>query len=204
MYSQNNEEEIILNYFNGKIGTLLDIGANDGKTLSNSLALIEKGWAAVLIEPAPIAYSKLCELHKGNVLVNCVNIAISNTSAELDFYSSGTHLNQGDTDLVSTLSIPDKEKWQLTTEFKTTKVKSKTFMEFMSTSPVDKFEFITIDCEGMDWIILNQMDLLSLGVQCLCIEHNNDIKMANKYKDYCNPYNLKPIGLNNENIIFGL
>ncbi len=29
MYSQNNEEQVILSYFGNKIGNLLDIGAND-------------------------------------------------------------------------------------------------------------------------------------------------------------------------------
>ena len=43
MYSQNQEEQIILDYFNDvKVGHVLDIGANDGKTFSNSLALIER------------------------------------------------------------------------------------------------------------------------------------------------------------------
>ena len=45
MYSQNNEEQVILDYFGNKIGNLLDIGANDGITLSNSRKLIELGWA---------------------------------------------------------------------------------------------------------------------------------------------------------------
>ena len=55
-YSQNGEQKIILEYFQDKYkGKVLDIGANDGITLSNSRALIEKGWDGVLIEPAPSA-----------------------------------------------------------------------------------------------------------------------------------------------------
>ena len=37
-YSQNNEQNIILNYFKNYKGTLLDLGANDGITFSNSYA----------------------------------------------------------------------------------------------------------------------------------------------------------------------
>ena len=43
-YSQHNEQEIILNFFNGRIGRYLDIGAFDGVDMSNTLALAELGW----------------------------------------------------------------------------------------------------------------------------------------------------------------
>ena len=39
-YSQNNEQDIILQYFGNRKGFFLDIGANDGITLSNTYALL--------------------------------------------------------------------------------------------------------------------------------------------------------------------
>ncbi len=59
MYSQNNEEQIIIEYFKDFKGHLLDIGANDGLTLSNSRKLIELGWTGDLVEPSPNAFQKL-------------------------------------------------------------------------------------------------------------------------------------------------
>ena len=116
MYSQNAEEKIILEYFEKKhsnfSGALLDIGANDGRTLSNSLALIERRWKAVLIEPDADAFEKLIALHQGNEKVICYNIAIASEDGEMDFYKSGTHLNNGDTGLLSTLSQRDYDKWK--------------------------------------------------------------------------------------------
>ncbi len=50
MREKRNEEQVILDYFGNKIGNLLDIGANDGITLSNSRKLIELGWSGDLIE----------------------------------------------------------------------------------------------------------------------------------------------------------
>ena len=65
MYSQNNEEQVILNYFsNQNQGIFLDIGANDGITLSNVRALAEKGWKGALIEPSKISYNKAKENYK--------------------------------------------------------------------------------------------------------------------------------------------
>ena len=55
MYTQNNEEELVRAYFSDKdtkTMCLLDIGANDGETFSNSRQLILDGWNAVLVEQA--------------------------------------------------------------------------------------------------------------------------------------------------------
>ncbi|NBO23595.1 hypothetical protein EBU94_09705 [bacterium] len=75
MYSQNSEDVFLLDFWKQKFGnskgTLLDVGANDGKTLSNSLLFIENGWKAHLFEPSNPTFQKLVELHKGNENVRC-------------------------------------------------------------------------------------------------------------------------------------
>lgn len=60
-YSQNGEQEAILKIFGESEGRFLDIGAYDGKTFSNTLALIERGWSGVLIEPSPNAFMALAD-----------------------------------------------------------------------------------------------------------------------------------------------
>ena len=44
MRSQNNEEALVKQYFGTKHGTFIDIGANDGITLSNTYAAAQRGW----------------------------------------------------------------------------------------------------------------------------------------------------------------
>jgi FkbM family methyltransferase len=205
MYSQNAEEKIILDYFRtypeNFTGILLDIGANDGKTFSNSLALIERGWKAILIEPDIEAFEKLLALHEGNQSVVCYNIAIANQDGEVDFYKSGTHLDKGDAGLLSTLSEINYDKWKSTTEFEIVKAKTVCFSTFMEICPEKKFDFITIDAEGMDWNIVSQMDLNKLGCSLICLEHNGEkIKMFN---DYFKAYGLSLIHGNAENLIYG-
>ena len=82
-YSQNNEEEVILNYFDGKIGTFLDVGANDGVTLSNTRALAERGWRGVLIEPSPKAFALLKENYKGKDGFYFYPFALGETNGEI-------------------------------------------------------------------------------------------------------------------------
>lgn len=196
MYSQNNEEQVIVSFFGNKIGNLLDIGANDGITFSNSRKLLELGWSGELIEPAEKPFNKLKELYKDNKKVKLHNIAISDSRGELTFYSSGEHVGNGDSDLLSTLSIVDKQKWENSTVYLESKVQSLKWLDFYNWQIYD---FINIDAEGYDLSILKQMDLKELGCKCLCIEHN-----GHHYNDIMRElrrYNMKTLLVNNENLI---
>lgn len=199
MYSQNQEEEVIVSYFGNKIGNLLDIGANDGITFSNSRKLLELGWSGELVEPADIPYLKLKELYKDNKRVKLHKVAISDSRGELTFYSSGEHVGNGDSDLLSTLSIVDKQKWENSTVYQESKVHSLKWLDFYNWQIYD---FINIDAEGYDLSILKQMDLKELGCKCLCIEHN-----GHQYNDMIRElrrYNYKTLLVNNENLIVAI
>ena len=111
MYSQNNEEQVILNHFKDHIGSVLDLGANDGITFSNSLRLIQKGWKADLIEASPETFLKLQDQHKGNEDVKCHNIAVSNVNGKIKFWESGSLLGGNDKSLVSTCNPKELERW---------------------------------------------------------------------------------------------
>lgn len=85
-YSQNNEEQLLLEYFGDRKGRLLDIGAYDGKELSNSLALIERGWGGVLVEPSPTKFLDLAKLHHGRDNITLINGAVSDRVAFVPFH----------------------------------------------------------------------------------------------------------------------
>lgn len=201
MYSQNSEEKIILDYFGDSKGKLLDIGANDGRILSNSLALIERGWGAVLVEPDLNAFYKLKELHRLNEDVYCFNIAITDKTDTVDFYQSGTHLKQGDTGLVSTVSESDYNKWKSSTEYTITKTETSTFADFLTLFKTNQYKFITIDAEGMDLVILKQMNLTELGCHLLCVEYNGQNKK--EFDNHVTTFGLTLIHQNGENLIYG-
>lgn len=59
-YSQNGEDELLWRIFgNQTSGFFLDIGAHDGRTLSNTLAFEKHGWNGVCVEPNALAYEDL-------------------------------------------------------------------------------------------------------------------------------------------------
>lgn len=74
MFSQNDEETLILEHFKDRPkGRLLDIGAYDGTSFSNSRALIEKGWKAVLVEASPWPFATMTKLWWDNPQVRLIN-----------------------------------------------------------------------------------------------------------------------------------
>jgi FkbM family methyltransferase len=209
MYSQNNEEQIALDYFKNADHSkmwLLDVGANDGITFSNSKALIDIGWNAVLLEPSPKAYSKLCETHYGkNENVALLNYGINIFDGEHDFYESGGYENGSDVALYSSVEKIETQRWGDKVQFEKIKadfVKWKTFLETISTVREPIFNFISIDIEGLDWLLLNQMDLKALGCEMVVIEFNGNRDMAMNMISHCSNYGLKEISRNPENLIF--
>lgn len=205
MYSQNNEQQVIMDFFKGEHGTLLSIGENNGFQLSNCLALIEQGWNATLVEPSPTVFPDLCGLHLHRDNVYCLNVAVSNYLGKAKFYNSGTHLQKGDKALLSSLNKNETQKWRKTTEFTEVFVDVVDFKTMLNLSPYKTFQFISIDAEGEDMNILKQMNLSELECKALCIEWNSNQKILNEIMNYCSQFGLTKVLLKNgENIIFSL
>ena len=203
-YSQNDEERIIKSYFAGKKGHLLSLGENDGETLSNCRAMILDGWSADLVEPAKIPFQKLQNLyypealHCGQTLLH--NVAIGNYNGEGVFYESGMLLNQGDTDLVSSLSINEIKRWGGSVNFKESKVQVITFEKLLEQTLQITFDFISIDCEGYDYDILQQMNLQKLKCKCICVEFNG--KGEHFFDSYLRAFGMVQLYKNAENLIY--
>lgn len=201
-YSQNKEDLLVLDYFGNYKSALLSIGENSGTVLSNALLLIENGWSACLVEPAPIAFEKLQELHKGNSKVQCLNYAITDKVGTMKFFDSDSHLNKDDTSLLSTLVESETHKWAATQKFNEIEVYGIDFNTLLHYSHYDKFDFISLDAEGKDVTILKQMDLTKLGCKLLCIEWNSITKVKKEIMDYCYDFGITNIILENaENLL---
>jgi FkbM family methyltransferase len=207
MYSQNDEEKIIREYFEAyypnQKGTVLDIGANDGVTLSNSRMFIDElGWGGHLVEAARTPYGKLEALYKDIEGVRTFNVALGRENGELTFYESGNLLNEGDVGLVSSLVPAEINRWKNSgvpyTEYP---VKCMTWKTFYNKCCANmKWDFISIDIEGMDYEVLSQIDLRAHGCKCLCVEWNGKDKQ--KFVDYADSHGLTLIDENPENLIF--
>lgn len=205
-YSQNNEQEIILNYFDkfierhGHPGALLSIGENDGYHLSNVLAMIERGWKGILVEPSPIAFLKLQELHRSRSGIFCYQVAIADGTGPMPFFDSDSHLKDGDTSLLSTLKKTETKRWSGVQTFDEIMVDAQTFKDFMEDKPIQTFDLISIDAEGMDLTILKQIDLVKTKTSMVIVEWNgNDFT---EFDDYFKFNFFKLHHKNAENLIY--
>jgi FkbM family methyltransferase len=134
---------------------LVDAGANDGITISNSLPFISLGWRSILIEPAPAVFKKLqANLgHRSNV--TCLQIACSNKTGEADLYIGA----DGEEGLLSSLCETDNEWFRSARTSQTVKVKTDTLSNVLRQYDAPNCPgILLVDCEGMDYEVLLGLD----------------------------------------------
>ena len=203
IYSQNGEDLIVAKFFNGYTGTLLSLGENDGRTLSNCLSFIEDGWIGCVVEPSPTAFKKLQELHEGNDLIYCRNVAVGAKAGKLPFWDSGEHLGIGDSSLLSTLKESELDRWKGSNNtFHNTEVEVVTFKMLLDSIPIKKFDLISIDIEGVELDILPDMDFKEMETKCVIIEWNSNMNVFNQYVKIFDSFCFKLLHQNGENLIF--
>lgn len=201
-HSQNQEEDIIISYFGEKIGTFLDIGANDGKTLSNTHAICLKGWKGTLVEPSPAAMERLVELYKGNENVELLQVGVSNYDGKGILRQSGSLLNTGDIALVSSLDEEDEvHRWDGTgIPFEDVEIEVVNFKTLLSMSKLQKFTLISIDIENKERIVVPQINFEELECEMAIIEWN--LKMGEFYDKIMLEHGMGVIHVNAENRIY--
>jgi FkbM family methyltransferase len=205
-YGQNKEDEIINNLIVSKYGSefkgaILDLGANDGITLSNSRYFLENGWRGLLVEAGKLPYQKLMTTILPNTIA--INCAIGNEDGLLTFYESTNLLDTNDVGLVSSLIPDETQRWRNAginySEYNVDCYTWKAFKEKFHLES-QNFDIISIDIEGMDYDVLSQMNLTELDCKILCVEFNG--KDMQKYVDYAQLHGMILHHQNPENLIF--
>lgn len=168
-YSQYDEDEFVLNYFNNKIGFLVDIGAADGVTGSNSKFLIENGWSGLLIEPNKKHILKLKKIYENYNNILLENIGCSyETNDDVDFF-----IDQVDGfELASTFNIEQMNKVKNIhkTNFYTNKVNIVKTSDIFKKYNINKIDFLSIDTESYDENVLKGIDFGKCSIDLICIE----------------------------------
>lgn len=188
-YAQYGEDYILESLFANKTGFLCDIGAADGIRYSNSRYLIERGWSGLLIEPNPTNYKKLCDLYIDNSRIKIDNVCCYDKDAgNVDFYCD-TYDGFGQ---ISTMSYDFKNVCE--SIYKPNYVEHKisclkTSSVFDRNSVPHKIDFLSVDCEGVDYEVLSGIDFSKHEIGLVCIENRDqrihDFMTVNKYKKLC-------------------
>jgi len=162
--SQLIQDLIVIDHFEfKKKGNFVELGASDGVKLSNSY-LLEKSfnWTGVLIEPVKSSFKKL-EKNRDGI---CLNKVIYNKKSSIIFQE----------DIIPELStIKDYTNSDINKRVKKTEYEIETltlnniFNEILKTNYID---FLSLDTEGSEFIILSDLDHNKYRFGFICVEHN--------------------------------
>jgi len=199
-FSQNNEQQVILNYFKDFKGTFIDIGANDGETLSNTRALALNGWCGVLVECSPKAFRKLKSLYEGSKkgCFYMYEVAIGNNNGKAILHESGPLMSSEDVGLVSSLDKEEVKRFSRTVAYEQVEVKVFRWKTFLNRLYTKEFDFISIDIEGGEIDVLKQMDLSA--TKLICVETNGSQDKKKEFDTLLEGF--KVIYTSPENLIF--
>jgi FkbM family methyltransferase len=175
-YAGNKIDEFLSTYiFKGyKNGYFVDVGANDGLTVNNTL-YFEKyyNWTGINVEPLDEPYNKLI-LNRGN----CINLklAIDNVDGEAEFI-----YNTGYTEMISGLKKPYDPRHfnRLTRELNqhggtsTVKIiKTKTVKTILEENKIKHINYLSIDVEGGEKNVLESINFDDVFIDVISFEDN--------------------------------
>jgi len=190
-YSQYDEEKYILECCPDE-GSFLDIGAWDGKTFSNTLALAERGWGGILVEPSPESFIALLKLHGGNPRMTLIHAAVGFERCMVRLWNSA--------DAVSTTQEASYEAWKAHAEFT-----GSFYVPMITIEDIwNQFggaDFINIDTEGTSVDLALHLFQTLARPRCLCIEHDGrlvELQQAAQGAGY------KTIHTNGTNVVLSL
>lgn len=169
--SNDGEDNFVINYFRNKDCNkiVVDIGAADGITGSNSYRLIDElGWSAILIEPLQSFYEYLLKLHENNQNVEILNYACDNEEKQ-------TTIKYRNFDEAIGLSSLINE-WENSQSITTKK--------FNNLVNIKQIDFLSIDCEGKDLDIIKDIDFNEYTITIICCEKSDDNNHNSNIIDY--------------------
>lgn len=189
-YSQFKQDWYLDNkVFNKKEGgTFIDIGANDGISLSNSYFFEKnRGWNGICIEPLPDTFQKLLSNRKCTL----VNACISPEEGFKDFLSIS-----GSSEMLS--GLIDKydqrhiDRIEAEIEYNggsksIIKVPCFTLKSILEQNNIEIIDYCSIDTEGGEFEILESIDFNEIEIQAFTVENNygdKNIKSLLKSKGY--------------------
>ena len=205
-YSQNGEQKIILDFFKGedyRKNKFLDIGANDGISFSNTHSLSLLGWEGICIEPTQTAFLKLQNLYRNNKKIKCINAGISNKTEVVKIHESMNWVSssapQG---ILSTLYSDNKTRFE-GMEWKESEVILYTYsdIELLYDLEDKVYDFINIDVEGHELIVLDQISEIMSRCRLICLEKTNNLDQNKLLEDKLTLFGFSVVGITVDNII---
>lgn len=175
--SQYGEGRWIIDHFAGRVGRFLDVGAYNGKLLSNTWPLAQLGWSGVCVEPSPLPFAGLMATYEDNDRVMLVNAALTFGPARLmPFHSTGDALSSTERKHrdkfagypFTEILIPGGIGWD------------ELLAEVDHDGCAGHFNFVNLDVEGKNAAVLSAMPIRP---EMICVEYDPDADGVNTVHD---------------------
>jgi FkbM family methyltransferase len=170
-FSQYDEEQFLLEYFDGREGVFWDIGAGDGIHDSNTRALFLKGWKGLCVEPVPEVFWRLEDGYRHSSGMTLINAAVAERSGYGPMWivrDSGAPLKDNrhtlDAGFAAEVQAEEAEKY-IVREVRLVSVK-----DLIKRCPSEWIDFLSVDAEGMDADIVRWVLTEGLRPQLIMFE----------------------------------
>jgi FkbM family methyltransferase len=160
-------EDLILQYLTMGLGmdtiTYLDVGAHHPTHLSNTYLFYEKGSHGVCVEPDPSLFRELEKKRPRDTNLNC-GVGVSAGKADFFILSSNT---------LNTFSKTDAERYR---SYGEQRIKQIVEIELRTINEIIRNNFdkcpnlVSLDVEGMDYVVLESFDFTEYRPEIFCLE----------------------------------
>lgn len=192
-YSQYAEDLHIVKHVEGvQSRRVLDLGAWHPTEFSNSRALIEAGWGAVLVEPSPGPLSNLARGYNDWPGVEIIGAAVGRQSGLIQMTVTD--------DAVSSTDRGTLEKWKGAGGYYGKVWVSQITLTDVFAQFGGGFEFINIDTEGTSVEVFKNLMELQVFPHCVCVEH--DDRIVELYQ-HAADNGYRQLHLNGTNMVLG-
>jgi FkbM family methyltransferase len=189
-YLSQYKQDKIIDYFfkKKKNGVFLDIGANDGVTISNTYFLEkERSWNGICIEPIPRVFEKL-KANRHCILENC---CITDKDGTMTFREvrGYSEMLSGILDFFDNVHIEriDNEIAEYGGSYQDIIIKCRSINNILSENNLYNIDYCSIDTEGAEYTIVNNIDFKTYNIKSFTIENSygdNVIRLFFREKGY--------------------
>jgi len=164
-YAQYDEDKVLAHIFaRTEQGTCLEVGANDGISLSNTYYFEQLGWRCILIEPNRDCCNKIRSWRRAS-LFEC--------AASEKEGSAVLHVGSGSDDVYSSLDIEQLAASR--DRYRPVVVRTRTLDSMLEEAGVASLNFVTIDVEGHEYQALQGFSLDRWKPRLVLVEDNSDM-----------------------------
>jgi FkbM family methyltransferase len=176
--SQDGQDEFLeKNVFKGlKCGIFMDIGANDGVTINNTLYFeTTNGWTGINVEPIKEVFDKLLQNRPKCININC---AVDKKNGTAEFIK-----NRGYSEMISGLKAQFDRRHvaRLNNELdshggssEVIHVETKTIESICKENNISTINYLSIDVEGAEFDVIKSINFETVFIDVIGFENNYD------------------------------